>query len=100
MIENKFFNNSSCNSEGKPKFIPPQKRQLLENPNTNNVPISSKSIQEKLPDKKIEKLPENKIEKLVEIKIEKLQENKIEKHITEIKIQEIPSVKQKTLFQR
>ena len=29
MIENKFFNNSATTSAGKPKFMPPQKRQML-----------------------------------------------------------------------
>jgi len=29
MIENKFFNNSAITSSGKPKFMPPQKRQIL-----------------------------------------------------------------------
>ena len=36
--------------------MPPQKRQLIENPSTNDVIVTSEPIQERLPEKKIEKL--------------------------------------------
>ena len=76
MIANKFFNNSNCNSQGKPKFMPPQKRQILENPSTNEVIPTAEPIQERIPEKKIEK------------------------HINEVKVHENHNNRPKTLFNR
>jgi len=50
MIENKFFNNSDKTLTGKPKFMPPQKRHLLENDIHLSSPQQStlgKSVSEK-----------------------------------------------------
>ena len=50
MIENKFFNNSDKTLTGKPKFMPPQKRHLLESDTHLSSPQQSslgKSVSEK-----------------------------------------------------